>query len=331
MPDIHFCHPGRIALLCLLLILARPAFSAGIIADENHEEWNIFNARLAATISAFNALTERTDPKRKAVLQECLRRLDTAQCILYRLAASPQEYGLTHVPRDSMSYTSYSPGKKGRKGKIVFHIVADSLWSFIHETTHGGQFEHGGIVFTLNGGIALGNSLYTEAEAYRQQFACVPTDPLAKGMIRGTKNTMPATIEEITPDWVRHLVGKDANGDDYEVYNKDYIAVDSISLYSDPSALRKAYPNTALWRISDSLPPLKDKKKFYYMESRDYSCPIPQVTGNLVLPPNHAIIPTPISIALSSILKVGVCTPDVIPFSAFITPSRKKHPGICWV
>lgn len=38
--------------------------------------------------------------------------------------------------------------------------------------------------------------------------------------------------------------------------------------------------------------------------------------------PSHAIIPTPISIADSSILKVGVCTPDVIPFSTFITPSR---------
>ena len=38
--------------------------------------------------------------------------------------------------------------------------------------------------------------------------------------------------------------------------------------------------------------------------------------------PNQAIIPTPISIAVSSILKVGVCTPEVIPFSTFITPSR---------
>ena len=38
--------------------------------------------------------------------------------------------------------------------------------------------------------------------------------------------------------------------------------------------------------------------------------------------PNQAIIPIPISIAFSSILKVGVCTPAVIPFSSFITPSR---------
>jgi hypothetical protein len=38
--------------------------------------------------------------------------------------------------------------------------------------------------------------------------------------------------------------------------------------------------------------------------------------------PNHAIMPMPFSMADSSILKVGVWTPDIIPLATFITPSR---------
>lgn len=41
-----------------------------------------------------------------------------------------------------------------------------------------------------------------------------------------------------------------------------------------------------------------------------------------------AINPIPISIALSSILKVGVCTPLVIPFALLPAPILKKQPGI---
>jgi hypothetical protein len=44
--------------------------------------------------------------------------------------------------------------------------------------------------------------------------------------------------------------------------------------------------------------------------------------ANRNLAPNQAISPTPISIADSSILKVGVWTPAVMPFAAFITPRR---------
>ena len=44
--------------------------------------------------------------------------------------------------------------------------------------------------------------------------------------------------------------------------------------------------------------------------------------------PMNAIIPIPISIALSSILNVGVCTPDVMPKSSLAVPNLKKQPGI---
>jgi hypothetical protein len=46
--------------------------------------------------------------------------------------------------------------------------------------------------------------------------------------------------------------------------------------------------------------------------------------------PSIAIIPMPVSMALSSILNFGVCTPAVIPFDVLPVPSRKKHPGISW-
>jgi hypothetical protein len=45
-------------------------------------------------------------------------------------------------------------------------------------------------------------------------------------------------------------------------------------------------------------------------------------------PPIQAIIPIPTSIALSSILKMGVCTPLVIPFDLLPAPSLKKQAGM---
>src|SRR5690242_5009096 len=44
--------------------------------------------------------------------------------------------------------------------------------------------------------------------------------------------------------------------------------------------------------------------------------------------PSQAIMPIPVSIAFSSMLKSGVCTPAVIPFALLAVPSRKKQPGI---
>ena len=44
--------------------------------------------------------------------------------------------------------------------------------------------------------------------------------------------------------------------------------------------------------------------------------------------PRNAIIPIPVSIADSSILKVGVCTLLLIPFDLLPAPSLKKQPGI---
>jgi len=51
--------------------------------------------------------------------------------------------------------------------------------------------------------------------------------------------------------------------------------------------------------------------------------------GYLAMAPIQAIIPMPTSMASSSILNNGVCTPAVIPFCLLAVPSLKKHPGIC--
>gem|GEM_PF-6041834 len=53
-----------------------------------------------------------------------------------------------------------------------------------------------------------------------------------------------------------------------------------------------------------------------------------QFTYSAFVAPNSAIIPIPISMASSSILKVGVCPPMVIPFAIFPVPNLKKQPGI---
>ena len=52
--------------------------------------------------------------------------------------------------------------------------------------------------------------------------------------------------------------------------------------------------------------------------------PIQALHQGLKLLPKQAIIPMPISIALSSMLNIGVCTPAVIPFALLAVPSLKK-------
>ncbi len=59
----------------------------------------------------------------------------------------------------------------------------------------------------------------------------------------------------------------------------------------------------------------------FYFDLEEIICKN-QALLNSTLDPSHAIIPIPISIADSSILKTGVCTPAIIPLDRFIVPRR---------
>jgi hypothetical protein len=312
---------GQGALGCVLLFLPCLVFgnnTIDTISAGNADEWNQLSIKVWNKLSEVtNRVDKEKDPIQAAFLRERLRRLDSAKCILWRLVHSSQEFGLAHVKGSGPSSTTYSPGKRGRPGKIVFTIYANSPGNFIHEITHGSQFEHGAIVYTRDGKRTFGNNVFSEAEAYRQEFAYDSSEigkltPLAR----------PTSFEAVNADWVRSLQTLDSNGEPYYVYDNFLFGRDSISMHSDTTALRISYRDSTRWKLNDWLCPLTDPVKFIFTESNDYSCPPTQITGYRPFAPNHAIIPTPISIADSSILNVGVCTPEVMPSATFITPSR---------
>ena len=64
--------------------------------------------------------------------------------------------------------------------------------NFVHEITHGGQFERGEIGYTITGG-AIANDIWDEVAAYKAQSAFDP------------QSTGGRNIDQITPKWVRAL------------------------------------------------------------------------------------------------------------------------------
>lgn len=82
-------------------------------------------------------------------------------------------------------------------GKLVIEYNGTS--NFVHELTHGGQFERGELGFDKQSGASIGQDLWDEASAYQAQFNY---DPSSVGYIRKAEN--------ITPKWVQNIT--DTNG-----------------------------------------------------------------------------------------------------------------------
>lgn len=89
----------------------------------------------------------------------------------------------------------------------------------------------------------------------------------------------------------------------------------------------------SLFTISDTIQVEKytiermGELSFFYKKLRQYTS-LQEGYGNSTLLPSQAIMPMPSSMADSSILKVGVCTPDRMPMALLRVPSLKKQPGM---
>lgn len=173
-------------------------------------------------------------------IAESIRRMKVALCSMNRLAHSNQVYTIVYNV-DGVGYTDYDPQRQ----MIVFHVDSTRVANFIHEATHGEQFEIGSIAYTLDSGKGYGDDCMDEVEAYKQQFAYDPATV--------TELDRPALIHsfaDITAEWVKkHPV--------YASIPRDIITVDT-----DTAALNRAYPShTGGWKSRSRYP--LHKKRYY--------------------------------------------------------------------
>jgi hypothetical protein len=191
------------------------------------------------------------------VLQERIRRLNMVLSIIDSLKSdSPYYYNIRRVPAvEGAGATVYDPCSR----EITFGIQdsSDNTYSFVHEITHGLQFMQGEMVFDRGTGAGVGDDIGDELEAYKNQFA------YDIGSIPGIHS-----FAEIDSSWLRSL--RDREG--AFLYSPDIngrynvIGLKTVTIDSDTSALKEAYPNIPAWGCYPY--PLKDKYHFFFRKRK---------------------------------------------------------------
>lgn len=119
---------------------------------------------------------------------------------LGNLESSDQLYSL-RAGAGEIGGTTYDPVT----GAIVFNFGSTS--NFIHETTHGGQFETGDVAFdSRTAGSVYLQDLGDEIASYKAQYAFDPTS------VSGLRSTSVANnFSEITGKWVQGITASDGS------------------------------------------------------------------------------------------------------------------------
>ncbi|AXY77753.1 hypothetical protein D3H65_28880 [Paraflavitalea soli] len=113
-------------------------------------------------------------------------------------------------------------------------LTVGSTANFIHEITHGGQYEAGEIIFDSQLDKSYLQDLYDEVEAYKAQFAYDPSS------VSSLKSSFVArSLADITPRWVEDL--QSAEG---EKTYRDHSKI-RVNIYSGKAVLLMAYPQLA--------------------------------------------------------------------------------------
>jgi len=193
----------------------------------------------------------------QTVLQERIRRLKIVLSTLNSLRYdSPYYYTIRKVPSmQGTGETVYDPYSR----EIAFGIQdgSDNTYSFVHEITHGLQFMEGEMVFDRSSGSGVGDDIGDELEAYKNQFA------YDTGSISGVHS-----FAEIDSTWLRSLKDRDSVFLYSPEINGRYnvIGMKTVTVDSDTSVLREAYPKVSAWGCYPY--PLKDKNHFIFRERK---------------------------------------------------------------
>ena len=249
MPFVLTSSRVRQPLVCILFCLTFPCFCHGLFALTTGRhiavikngcanpdtvlfpdtlEWNKYYHKIR---KKENRLKDTT---RKKMLLAVLANLDT-------LKNSIQKYAIKHVDTGT-GVTTYDIVDD----VIIFNIPKNNISNFVHETTHGGQFQKGEIVFrdTLVPGWpdtagGLGDDFGDEIAAYKAQFAFSPASvsdlPNSYRPAKRMKNIDPPWLIGLTDerDTTRHI---------YLPNGRDGVTERHINIYSGKKDMAEAYP-----------------------------------------------------------------------------------------
>ena len=173
---------------------------------------------------------EKCSRNREKVLNEIaglkarVTTLDKVIHLINMLEKSDVEYVLRPSGKAEGS-TAYDTRKK------CIVLTVGSTANFIHEITHGGQYEAGEILFDSLLDKSYLQDLYDETEAYIAQFSY---DPASIAALRSS--SVARAIEHITPQWVADLQSQEG-----ERTYREHSRI-RVNIHSGKATLLLAYP-----------------------------------------------------------------------------------------
>jgi hypothetical protein len=182
-------------------------------------------------------------------------RLEAAKLNLNDLENSDIMYAVDLVDRTKVDETGTSMDVASHM--IVFVVV--DITTFIHETTHGGQFEQQSIAYKKDNGGPFGDDIQDEIEAYQAEFAYEPDS--VSGLRSSSK---PLVLHDITAKWVRHLTKPDGS-QIYGCNGSARIAQLTVSMTSSRHRILRAYRcvKDRKQRWKKGYKPITDANLFY--------------------------------------------------------------------
>ncbi|HEV2480975.1 MAG TPA: hypothetical protein VGS79_14965 [Puia sp.] len=197
---------------------------------QGNREWRKFYKRIARTEHGLK------DSIRKDILTMVLKNLDSLQ-------HSIQKYAIRHAsaPPGGTTYDIIHD-------VIIFNIQRNNTANFIHETTHGGQYQKGEIVYRSYrdrrlpdtcGGV--GDDFDDEIAAYKAQFAF---DPNSVYDLPNKLDKHPQRLTEIDKPWLINV--EDTNQHPpvliYLPNDTAGVTASHVNIYSTRRDMIDAYP-----------------------------------------------------------------------------------------
>jgi len=175
---------------------------------------------------------KKRDSTKFAFVKMQIASLNATICNLRRLEMSAQVYALKDTsqnPAKGEGGTVYA----ANSDQIVFYVA--NAASFVHETTHGGQYERGEQAYDSTTGGPRGDDLFDEVAAYQAEFA------FDAAQVKGLKSSSkPKSFEAVTAVWVNDLKGPHESHP-YSDTGSAKIGRISITINSPKASLCAAY------------------------------------------------------------------------------------------
>jgi hypothetical protein len=149
---------------------------------------------------------------------------------------------LTHLEGSNQVYgLKAGAGEEGGTtyDRLTGHIVFSfgSTANFVHETTHGGQFESGDIAFDMASGKVIGQDIFDEVAAYKAQYGYDP-----KTISGLTSSSVANSFGTITTAWVQGITM--SNGDKpYAPGGTANTGITPVNINTNRDGIIAAYPN----------------------------------------------------------------------------------------